>query len=179
MRRNTRGSASWSFVTAVAFSVAITLSIAPTAIVYGEAGDAGFGIGSSNPWDDNSRTPFKITMSGFLNTKPEEGNIEVVTLGISSFRTEYQYEIMEIDAPYYPQMSTRMILQKMGKRSVDFNLMGPRALLSKVAQSPPPVRRSRLLACFNKTDSGCNCLRSKSLAWSEIDLNLKHIHERM
>lgn len=134
MRRNARWSA--SRVTAVAFSLALALSFVPTADVYGQG--SGWGAGSgSNPWDDNSRTPFEINMSGFLNAKPEEGNIEVVTLGISSFRVEYQYEIMEIEAPNYPQMSTRMILQKVGQRGIDFNLIGPRALLSKVAQSPP------------------------------------------
>lgn len=133
-RRNTRWSALWPFVTAVAFSIAIALSAVPTAIVHGQPG---WGIGSSNPWDDNSRTPFEINMSGFLNTKPEEGNIEVVTLGISSFSGQYQYEIMEIAAPNYPQMSTKMILQKVGQRGIDFNLIGPKDLLSKVAQSPP------------------------------------------
>ena len=96
-----------------------------------------FGLADHNPWDENSRTPFQVEMSGFLNTKPEEGNIEVVTLGINSFREEYQFEIIEISAPNYAQMSTRMILQKVGRRGIDFNLIGPRALLSKVAQAPP------------------------------------------
>ena len=96
-----------------------------------------FGVGGDNAWDENARTPFEIQMSGFLNTKPEEGNIEVVTLGIRSFGEHYQYEIIEISAPNYPRMSTKAILQKVGRRGVDFNLIGPRDLLSKVAQSPP------------------------------------------
>ncbi len=96
-----------------------------------------FGIADYNPWDENSRRPFKVEMSGFLNTKPEEGNIEVVTLGINSFREEYQFEIIDISAPDYAQVSTKMILQKVGRRGIDFNLVGPRALLSKVAQAPP------------------------------------------
>lgn len=96
-----------------------------------------FGVGGDNAWDENARTPFEIQMSGFLNTKPEEGNIEVVTLGISSFGENYQYEITQIAAPNSPRMSTRAILQKVGQRGVDFNLIGPRDLLSKVAQSPP------------------------------------------
>lgn len=95
------------------------------------------GLSDYNPWDENSRTPFKVEMSGFLNSKPEEGNIEVVTLGINSFREEYQFEIVDISAPDYAQVSTRMILQKVGRRGIDFNLVGPRALLSKVAQAPP------------------------------------------
>ena len=85
MRRHTR----WS-VPHAAFGLALALSLALTPSVYGQGG-SGYGVGSgSNPWDDNSRTPFEITMSGFLNTKPEEGNIEVVTLGISSFGEQYQ-----------------------------------------------------------------------------------------
>ncbi len=96
-----------------------------------------FGLSDYNPWDENSRTPFKVEMSGFLNTKPEGGNIEVITLGINSFREEYQFEIIDISAPDYAQVSTKMILQKVGRRGIDFNLVGPRALLSKVAQAPP------------------------------------------
>ena len=63
-----------------------------------------FGLSDYNPWDENSRTPFKVEMSGFLNTKPEEDNIEVVTLGINSFREEYQFEIINISAPDYTQV---------------------------------------------------------------------------
>ena len=96
-----------------------------------------FGVGGDNAWDENARTPFEIQMSGFLNTKPEEGNIEVVTLGISTFGENYQYEITQISAPNYPRMSTNAILQKVGQRGIDFNLIGPSDLLSKVAQSPP------------------------------------------
>jgi hypothetical protein len=58
-------------------------------------------------------------------------------LGINSFREEYQFEIIDISAPDYAQVSTKMILQKVGRRGIDFNLVGPRALLSKVAQAPP------------------------------------------
>lgn len=99
----------------------------------------GPGTGSGeNPWSENSRTPFEVHMSGFINTRPGDDNIAVVNLGISSFQGAiYAFEIIEIAAPNWPQMSTRMILQQMGRRSVDFNLIGPRHLLSKVGQAEP------------------------------------------
>lgn len=97
------------------------------------------GAGSGeNPWSDNSRDPFEVRMSGFLNTKPADDSIAVVTFGIPAFQgTTYQFEVVEIDAPHFPQMSTRMILQKMPQRIVDFSLRGPRDLLSKIGQAEP------------------------------------------
>jgi hypothetical protein len=74
---------------------------------------------------------------GMMNVTPDEENIAVVTLGISQYSETYRFEIGNLEAPGYPQLSTRQILQKAGKRQVDFSLIGPSALLSKVAQSPP------------------------------------------
>ncbi|MCS6926239.1 MAG: hypothetical protein NZ578_10120, partial [Candidatus Binatia bacterium] len=40
-----------------------------------------FGLGGDNPESDTSRTPFRIKLSGFINTRPEENSVAVVTLG--------------------------------------------------------------------------------------------------
>ena len=110
----------------------------------------GMGAGE-NPSSDNSRTPFEIRMSGVLNptdhadsfeggmmnVTPDAENIAVVTLGISQYNETYRFEIGNLEAPGNPQLSARQVLQKAGKKQVDLSLIGPSALLSKVAQSPP------------------------------------------
>lgn len=40
---------------------------------------------------DSSRTPFRIKLTGFPNTEPQEGS-KVLTLGITDFQETYQFE---------------------------------------------------------------------------------------
>jgi hypothetical protein len=80
--------------------------------------------------------PFRIKLSGFLNTKPEEGT-RAIKLGINSFQETYQFELIKAEAVDDPQISQTAILQQAGKYPVDFNLIGPRDLLSKIGQSEP------------------------------------------
>lgn len=96
-----------------------------------------FGLGGDNPESDTSRTPFRIKLSGFLNTRPEEGSVAVITLGISTYRETYQFEVVTLEAVDNPRISQSAILQQVGKHHVDFDLVGPRELLSKVAQAQP------------------------------------------
>ncbi len=118
-------------------------------------------IGPDNPADENARSSFEIHMSGVINpalesaTEAEEEaettgemkaeaikanggkRIATVTLCMATLHERAQFEIAELAAPGYPQLSTGQILQKVGKWTCDFRLMGVAALLSKVAQSQP------------------------------------------
>ena len=85
---------------------------------------------------DASRTPFRIKLSGFLNTQPEEGS-KVVKLGISTFGETYQFELIKAESVDDKQIGEAAILQQVGKYAVDFDLVGPRNLLSKVGQAEP------------------------------------------
>lgn len=96
-----------------------------------------FGLGGDNPESDTSRTPFRIKLSGFINTRPEEGSVAVVTLGISTYRETYQFEVVTVEAVDNPRISQGAILQQVGKHKVDFEVVGPQELLSKIAQAPP------------------------------------------
>lgn len=96
-----------------------------------------FGLGGDNPESDTSRTPFRIKLSGFINTRPEENSVAVVTLGISKYRETYQFEVVTVEAVDNPRVSQSAILQQVGKHQVDFELVGPQGLLSKIAQAPP------------------------------------------
>ncbi len=114
------------------------------------------GVGAGeNPWSESARDPFEIQMSGVINPEiegdaGEEGDEEaeslakvqgdsltVVTLGIANFHEIYRFEVVKVEVPGNPQVSAHQVLQKAGKRQYDFSLIGPAALLSKVAQSLP------------------------------------------
>ncbi len=120
-------------------------------------------IGIEEPWSENSRTPFEIHTTGVLTptlghpaeqtaaaageplaatrarteTRHAQKRIAIVTLCITKFHATYEFEISQLEAPGYPQLSTGQILQKVGKRQCDFDVVGPSALLSKVAQAQP------------------------------------------
>ena len=99
---------------------------------------SGPGVGAgSNPESEDRKEPYKIKMSGFLNTKPEDGSIGQVTLGINTFRETYQFDVGSLEAPDYPQLSANTIFRQARKRAVDFNLIGPKDLLSKIGQAEP------------------------------------------
>jgi hypothetical protein len=92
--------------------------------------------GMDGATSDQSRTPFKIKLTGFLNTQPEEG-AKVLKLGINDFRETYQFELVKAEAVDDKQIGEGAILQQVGKYAVDFDLIGSRALLSKVGQAEP------------------------------------------
>ena len=97
-----------------------------------------FGAGSGeNPDSENRREPFKIKMSGFLNSLPDEQSLGLVTFGIRSYGETYKFDISSLEAPDYPQLSSRAILRQVGKNGVDFDLIGSKDLLSKIGQAEP------------------------------------------
>lgn len=95
-----------------------------------------FGVGGDSSSSESSRMPFRVKLKGFVNAKPEEGSREV-KLGISTFQETYQFELVKAEAMDDPQISQSTILQQVGKYPVDFNLIGPRELLSKIGQAEP------------------------------------------
>lgn len=92
--------------------------------------------GMDGSTSDTSRTPFRIKLSGFINTQPEEGS-RVLTLGINTFGETYQFELIKAESVDDKQVGEMAILQQVGKFGVDFDLIGSRELLSKVGQAEP------------------------------------------
>lgn len=90
-----------------------------------------------SPESEFRQDPLKIKLSGFINTRPEDESTPVVTLGISTYRETYQFEVVNVEAPDYPRLSSSVILQQVGRHSIDFDLFGPRELLSKIGQAEP------------------------------------------
>ncbi|HXG18455.1 MAG TPA: hypothetical protein VNN62_05210 [Methylomirabilota bacterium] len=116
-----------------AFALLLSSSLLFTPCVFAQT----FGVGAGeNGSSDTSRTPFRIKLSGFLNTRPEEG-ARGIKLGISAFQETYDFELIKAEAVDDPHISQTAILQQVGKYPVDFNLIGPRELLSKIGQSEP------------------------------------------
>ena len=60
-----------------------------------------------------------------------------IALGINSFGETYQFELIKAEAVDDKQIGEMAILQQVGKYAVDFDLVGPRNLLSKVGQAEP------------------------------------------
>jgi hypothetical protein len=92
--------------------------------------------GGDSASSDQSRTPFRIKLSGFLNTEPQEGS-KVLKLGITDFQETYQFELIKVESVDDKQVGEAAILQQVGKFAVDFDLIGSRELLSKVGQADP------------------------------------------
>ncbi len=122
----------WSFfhLGSVLFAFAICLSTTVSAQAQVPPG------GMDGATSDQSRTPFRIKLSGFLNTKPEEGS-KVLKLGISTFGETYQFELVKAEAVDDKQIGEKAILQQVGKYAVDFEVVGARDLLSKIGQAEP------------------------------------------
>jgi hypothetical protein len=153
---------------AVLLLAVTALVLCPTRAGWAQAAPFGPAIGLDEPSSENSRTPFEIHTTGVITPalarlaertaaaagaplaatsagaekRHAQKRIAVVTLCITKFHATYEFAIGQLEAPGYPQLSTGQILQKVGKRQCDFDVVGPSALLSKVAQAQPgtPLR---------------------------------------
>lgn len=94
------------------------------------------GVGFSHPEAETSRTPFKIKMSGFINTQPEDEN-SVIKFSIGIYRETYQFEITNVEAVDRERTTARAIIDPTEHREVAFDVTGPKNLLSKIAQAQP------------------------------------------
>lgn len=98
----------------------------------------GVGTGSDRPTAKTRRAPFKVVMTGFLNTDPAPEALAVIQLGLTGYRGQYQLEVTTVKAPDVPRITPRQILlHRVGKRSADLDVTGPRDMLEKIAQSQP------------------------------------------
>jgi len=91
----------------------------------------------ANPADENSSTPMKVKLSGFINTKPDEKSLAVLKLSIAMYRETYLFEVVKFEAVDRERVTTRALLENTEEHEVAFELAGPKELLSKVAQAEP------------------------------------------
>ena len=98
----------------------------------------GIGVGGDRPSAKTRRFPFKVEITGFLNTDPAPDALAVLRLGLTGYRGEFQLEVTQVAAPNSPGLTPRQILlHRVGKRRADLDVTGPRSMLDKIAQSQP------------------------------------------
>jgi hypothetical protein len=114
------------------YALSLSLIVSPLAFA-----QTGVGVGSSRPDHEGSRQPLKVKLSGFINTKPEEGSLGLIKLGIGTFRETYLFDLTNVEAVDRERVTPRAILEATEERGVAFDLVGPRAILSKIAQAQP------------------------------------------
>ena len=96
------------------------------------------GVGGDRPSAKTRRFPFKVILTGFLNTDPAPEALAVMQLGLTGYRGQYQLEVTSVKAPNAPGLTPRQILlHRLGKRLSDLDVTGPRNTLEKIAQSQP------------------------------------------
>lgn len=127
----------WTSGVVLLFGVIISLSTMASAIA--QTPLIPFGMGGDNPASDNARTPFQVRFKGFINSRPDPKSLALVSLGIAQYSETYQFEVIEVKAVNHPEhiVNSRQILQQAGKYNVDYNVIGPSHLLSKIAQAQP------------------------------------------
>ena len=83
-----------------------------------------------------------MELSGFLDTQPRGPHLAYAKLNIGIYRTSYRFELVTLEAVNQRHISARAILGLSRERDLTFDLIGPRTLLGKIAQSQPgtPLR---------------------------------------
>ncbi len=127
----------WKSGVVLLLGVMISLSTAASALA--QVPLMPFSIGGDNPASENARTPFQVRFKGFINSRPDPDSLALVSLGIAKFSETYQFEVIEAKAVNHPEyiVNSRQILQQAGKYNVDYNVIGPSDLLSKISQAQP------------------------------------------
>lgn len=111
------------------------LSLLPASSVWAQGG---VGVGGDRPSAKTRRFPFKVVVTGFLNTDPAPDALAVIQLGVTGYRGDFQLEVTNVTAPNSPQLTPRQIfLHRAGKRKADLDVTGPRDTLAKIAQAQP------------------------------------------
>ena len=140
-------------------ATALLVVLLATSVARAQGSGAGIGAGE-NDWSENSKTPFRIRLSGIINTQPDEQVLQpgeqslgVVILRAGAYNETYQFEVVKAEAIDNPHVTDRMILQQLHKYGVDFELTGPKDLLSKVGQAEPgtPITLIGLYRQYNRT----------------------------
>ena len=96
-----------------------------------------FAVGGDNVESETSMTPFKVKFRGILNATARGKSLGVVTLGISTYREKYDFDVMTAEAIDNPRISGSTIVRQYKDRKKELNLAGPKELLSKIGQAEP------------------------------------------
>ena len=104
------------------------------------SGFGGVGTGKSGTGDENSRWPVQVKLEGFLHFLPaasQRPELDMVTLRISRYGETLPFALVAIEAVDMPRVTPRRLLKIVQKWQVNFDIVGPKDLLSEVAQAMP------------------------------------------
>ena len=119
-----------------------------------------FDLAQEGGMGTNACPAFRIKLSGFINTHPDEQTLRagehsqgVATLRVGAYNQLYQFEVVYAQALDNPQVSASMILQQLHKYAVDFEVTGPRDLLLKLGLAEPgtPLTLIGFFRQYNRT----------------------------
>jgi hypothetical protein len=96
-----------------------------------------FAVGGENVESETSLTPFKVKFRGMFNATAREESLGFVTLGISTYREKYDFDVVTVEAVDNPRISGSTILRQYRDRKAQLTLVGPKELLSKIGQAEP------------------------------------------
>ena len=96
-----------------------------------------FAVGGENVESETSLTPFKVKFRGMFNATAREESLGFVTLGISTYREKYDFDVVTAEAVDNPRISGSTILRQYRDRKAQLTLVGPKELLSKIGQAEP------------------------------------------
>src|SRR5437762_1214931 len=99
-------SSRWS----LCYVLALCVNIALPSV--GAAQGMPFALGSENVESENSLTPFKVKLRGILNATARGKSLGMVTLGITTYRAKYDFDVLTAEAVDNPRASGSMILQQ-------------------------------------------------------------------
>jgi hypothetical protein len=119
--------------------LAFWYALLPSPVVFAQGGMAGgVGVGRPSASAGTSRFPIEVKLSGFLHQKPyEQETLAQLTLGITAYHETYPFEVVSLEAVHQPRLTPQKILLMIQKWQVNFDLVGPKEVLSQVAQSLP------------------------------------------
>jgi len=94
--------------------------------------------GGSSTGSATSRTPFKVRLTGFLQTKTKKQAMPgLVTFDISSLDKSYLFALAALEAVDQPRISPRKVLWTIRRYENNFDVVGPTQLLSRIANAGP------------------------------------------
>jgi len=119
-----------------------------------------FDLAQEGGMGTNACPAFRIKLSGFINTHPDEQTLlagehshGMARLRVGAYNQIYQFEVADAQALDNPQVSARMILPQFHKYAVDFEVIGPKDLLLKMGLAEPgtPLTLTGFFRQYNRT----------------------------
>ena len=91
---------------------------------------------------DALRWPIKMQFVGFLDVPPDGPDVALIQLNLGIYRQSYPFLIVKAESVDRPRSIQEAIIRWAKQRERAFDVIGPRALLARIAEAEPgtPLR---------------------------------------